>query len=89
MRWHIHPGWFKIHIGQLMDAVKAGAYLPPPIVYHWIPERKTDGEFEKNDDNHRLEAFKRPCVERYHVIFWCTEQHEFNQLMERYKHLME
>ncbi len=41
-----------------------------------------------NDGNYRLEAFKRLGVERYHVIFWCTEKHEYNQLMERYGRLM-
>ncbi len=88
MRWKIHPGWFEIHVGQLMDAIKAKADLPPLIVHYWIPEGKTDGEFEMNDGNHRLEAFRRLGVERYHVIFWCTEQHEYEQLLERYGQLM-
>lgn len=88
MRWKIHPGWFEIHVGQLMDAVKANADLPPLIVHYCIPEGKTDGEFEMNDGNHRLEAFNRLGVETYSVIFWCTEQHEYDQLMERYGHLM-
>lgn len=89
MRWKIHPGWFEIHVGQLMDVARAGADLPPLITHYWIPEGKIDGEFELNDGNHRLEAFKRLGVERYHVIFWCTEKHEFDQLMERCGHLME
>ena len=95
MRWQIHPDWFEIHVNQLMDAIKAGADLPPLIVHYWIPEGKVNGatqalgEFEMNDGNHRLEAFKRLGVERYHIIFWCTEQHEFDQLMERYGHLMQ
>ena len=88
MHWKIHPGWFEIHVGQLIDAAKAGADLPPLIAHYWIPEGKTDGEFEMNDGNHRLEAFKRLGIERYHVIFWCTEKHEYEQLMERYGHLM-
>ena len=88
MRWKIPPEWFEIHVGQLMEVIKAGADLPPLIVHHWIPEGKVDGEFEMNDGNHRLEAFKRLGVERYHIIFWCTEQHEFDQLLERYGHLM-
>ena len=89
MRWKLHPGWFEIHVGQLMDAVRAGVDLPPLIVHYWIPEGETDGEFEMNDGNHRLEACKRLGVERWPVIFWCTEQHEYDQLMERYAHLME
>lgn len=88
MRWQIHPEWFEIHVDRLIEAVKAGADLPPLIAHYWIPEGKIDGEFEMNDGNHRLEAFKRLGVERYHVIFWCTEQHEYDQLMERYGHLM-
>ena len=62
--------------------------LPPLIVLCWIPDGKTDGEFEMNDGNHRLEAFKRLDTEYYHVIFWCTEPHEYDQLMERYGQLM-
>lgn len=89
MRWRIHPEWFELHVRQLMDTAKAGADLPPLITHYWIPEGETEGEFEMNDGNHRLEAFKRLGIERYHVIFWCTEQHEFDQLMERYGHLME
>lgn len=50
---------------------------------------KTEGEFELNDGNHRLEAFRRLGVERYHVIFWCTEKQEYDQLMQRYGSLME
>jgi hypothetical protein len=89
MRWQIHPEWFETRVSQLMDAIKAGADLPPLIVHYWIPEGKTNGEFEMNDGNHRLEGFKRLGIERYHVIFWCTEQHEYDQLMERYGHLLE
>ncbi len=88
MRWHIPPEWFEAHVKQLMAICKAGADFPPLIVHYWIPEGKTDGEFELNDGNHRLEAFRRLGIERYHVIFWCTEQHEFDQLMNRYGHLM-
>ena len=80
--------WFEIHVNQLMDAIKAGADLPPLIVHYLIPEGKTDGEFELNDGNHRLEAYNRLGTERCHIIFWCTEKHEYEQLMERYGHLM-
>lgn len=88
MRWRIPAEWFESHVEQLMDASRAGADLPPLIVHYWIPEGKTDGEFELNDGNHRLEAFKRLGVERYHVIFWCTEKHEVEQLMARYGQMM-
>ncbi len=89
MQYKIHPEWFEIHISQLMDAARAGEDLPPLIVHYWIPEDKELGRFELNDGNHRLEAFRRLGMERYHVIFWCTEQHEYDQLMARYGHLME
>lgn len=88
MRWKIHPGWFETHVGKLMDAAKAGADLPPLIVHYWIPEGKLEGEFEMNDGNHRLKVFKRLGIDTYSVILWCTEQHEFDQLMERYGQLM-
>lgn len=88
MKWQIHPEWFEIHVGQLMDAIRAGADLPPLIVHYLIPEGKTNGEFELNDGNHRLEAFARLGAERYHIIFWCTEKHEYDQLMDQYGHLM-
>ena len=88
MRYQIHPEWFEIHVAELMEAVEAGADIPPLIVHYWIPEGKSEGEFELNDGNHRLEAFKRLGIERYHVIFWCTEQREFDQLMAYYNHLM-
>ena len=88
MRWRIHPEWFESHVGRLMEPIRAGADLPPLIVHYWIPEGQTEGEFEMNDGNHRLEAFKRLGIERYHVILWCTEKHEYEQLLARYGDLM-
>lgn len=88
MKWQIPSEWFEPHVSQLMDAMRAGADLPPLIVHYWIPEGETEGEFEMNDGNHRLEAFRRLGVERCHVILWCTEKHEYEQLMTRYGHLM-
>lgn len=89
MRWRIPPEWFEQHVSDLMEAIRAQADLPPLIVHYWIPEGKTEGEFELNDGNHRLEAFKRLGIGRYHVIFWCTEKHEYEQLMTRYGQMME
>ena len=89
MQYKIPPEWFEDHVSQLMETIQSGADLPPLIVHYYIPEDKELGRFELNDGNHRLEAFKRLGVERYHVIFWCTEQQEFDQLLERYGHLME
>jgi len=88
MQYKIHPEWFEIHVSQLMEAIRAGEDLPPLIVHYYIPEDKEFGRFELNDGNHRLEAFRRLGIESYSVIFWCTEQHEFDQLMERYGHLI-
>ncbi len=88
MRWKIHPGGFEDRVAQLMAAIQAGNDLPPLIVHYWIPEDKALGRFELNDGNHRLEAFKRLGINSYPVIFWCTEQEEFDQLLERYGHLM-
>lgn len=89
MQYKIHPEWFELHVSQLMEAIQAGEDLPPLIVRYYIPEDKELGRFELNDGNHRLEAFKRLGMERYHVILWCTEQYEFDQLTERYGHLMQ
>lgn len=89
MQYKIHPEWFEVHVSQLMDAIQTGEDLPPLIVHYYIPEDKELGRFEVNDGNHRLEAFRRLGMERYHVIFWCTEQQEYDQLLERYGHLME
>lgn len=89
MRWQIPPDWFEAHVNQLMDAIRAGADLPPLITHYLIPEGKTEGEFELNDGNHRLEAFRRLGIERCSVILWCTEPHEYEHLLERYGHLME
>ena len=88
MRWRIPAEWFGHHVGQLMGSIRAGADLPPLIVHYWIPEGSVEGEFELNDGNHRLEAFRQLGVERYHVIFWCTERREYEQLMARYGQLM-
>ena len=88
MQYKIPPEPFEEHVKQLMDAVSTHKDLPPLIVHYWIPEDKALGRFELNDGNHRLEAFRRLGIDRYHIIFWCTEQDEFDQLLERYGHLM-
>ena len=88
MQYKIPPEPFEEHVKQLMDAINTHKDLPPLIVHYWIPEDKALGRFELNDGNHRLEAFRRLGIDRYHIIFWCTEQDEFDQLLERYGHLM-
>lgn len=80
---------FEQKVSQYTEKICGGADLPPLIVHYRIPAGETDGELVLNDGYHRLEAFNRLGAERYYVIFWCTEQHEYDQMMERYGHLME
>lgn len=89
MRWKVPAACFEERVKRLMEAIEAGADLPPLIAHYWIPADRTEGEWELNDGNHRLEAFRRLGVERYPVILWCTEKHEFEQMMCRYGDCME
>lgn len=84
MRWRVDSDGFEQHVGRLQAAIKNNADLPPMIVHYYIPEGKTKGEFELNDGNHRWEACKRLGVKTADVIIWITEQHEYDQFMERY-----
>lgn len=90
MRWHIGEEWFNRHVEELMQVIrKKGDMMPPLIVHYLIGEGKTEGEFELNDGNHRLEAYRRLGIENYWVIIWITEKAEYDQFMQRYRSYLE
>ena len=88
MPYRIHPGWWEECIERLMTAVQNNADLPPAIIHYYIPAGETEGVFELNDGNHRWEACHRLGVETFEAIIWITEQHEYDQFVERYGQYM-
>ena len=43
-----------------------------------------NGEFELNDGNHRHKAYENLGIEKAWVIFWITEEEEFQDFMKKY-----
>ncbi len=78
MKYQIDKDWFCQHVAKLEEAVKAGAELPPLIVHY------VNGEFELNDGNHRHKAYENLGIEKAWVIFWITEEEEFQDFMKKY-----
>lgn len=88
MRWRVDAGWFEKHVEELMRVVQTQPDMPPLIVHYLIPAGETEGVFELNDGNHRLEAYKRLGVEAYWAVVWITEPDEYEQFMQRYGTLL-
>lgn len=84
MRWRVHPEWFERHVTDIADFIRDGGELPPLIVHFFIDEEHPQGTFELNDGNHRFEAFSRLGIQEYPVIFWITEDSEYETFREKY-----
>ena len=78
MKYQIDKDWFCQHVAKLEEAVKAGVDLPPLIVHY------VNGEFELNDGNHRHKAYENLGIEKAWVIFWITEEAEYQDFMNKY-----
>lgn len=83
LTFRVDAGWWAYKVERIMQAVQAGADLPPLII-GW---RGDADAFELNDGNHRWEAFRQLGIGAYPVILWCHEE-ELPRLLEKYGHLM-
>ena len=78
MKYRIDRDWFWQHVAQLEKAIGENPDLPPLIVHY------TDGDFELNDGNHRLQAYCNLGYESVWVIVWITEEAEYQDFLEKY-----
>lgn len=78
MAYVVSAGGFECKVNALMDAMRAGADIPPLIVHY------VDGNFELNDGNHRFEAYARLGLDACDVIVWITEKEEYAAFMDAY-----
>lgn len=78
MKYQIDKDWFPKHVAQIEEAIKAGFDMPPMIVHY------VNGEFELNDGNHRHKAYENLGIEKAWVIFWITEEEEYQDFMKKY-----
>lgn len=84
MRWRINEKWFEKHVNELKETIQHEKDMPPLIVHYLVGDGKSDGEFELNDGNHRLEAYSRLGIKEYYVIVWITEKSEYDLFMSKY-----
>lgn len=77
MRYRVSTKWFEKKVDSLMDVIRTEKDMSPLIVHY------VDHDFELNDGNHRLEAYKRLGIEDCWVIVWITEKEEYDEFLER------
>ncbi|MCH5183033.1 MAG: ParB N-terminal domain-containing protein [Oscillospiraceae bacterium] len=89
MRWQVDKAWFEKHVSELQEVIQRERDMPPLIVHYFIDAEHTDGCFELNDGNHRLEAYTRLGIEEYEVVVWITEKSEYDSFVKKYAEYMD
>ena len=59
------------------------------IVHYLIPYGESEGVFELNDGNHRLEAYRRMGIAETEVIVWITEEREYEMFSNKFVSCLE
>jgi hypothetical protein len=67
MKWQIDEKGFNTKVHGIMDKYRTGTWDMPPLIIGL-----SDGMYEVNDGNHRIEALKRLKIDKYWVIIWST-----------------
>ena len=78
MKYRIDKDWWEQRVAGLEKSIQSDPDMPPLIVHY------TDGEFELNDGNHRLQAYENLGIENAWVIIWITEEAERDDFMNKY-----
>ncbi len=78
MKYHENKEWFEKRVAALKDTFGTTKDMPPLIVHY------VDHDFELCDGNHRFEALKQLNIKEYPVIFWITEQDEYDEFVEKF-----
>ena len=78
MKYRIDKDWWEQRVAELEKSIQSDPDMPPLIVHY------TDGEFELNDGNHRLQAYENLGIENAWVIIWITEEAERDDFMNKY-----
>ena len=78
MKYRIDKDWWEQRVAGLEKSIQSDPDMPPLIVHY------TDGEFELNDGNHRLQAYENLGIEKAWVIIWITEEAERDDFMNKY-----
>ena len=89
MQWRINEAWFEKHVNELKETIEHEKDMPPLIAHYLINDGKTDGEFELNDGNHRLEAYSRLGIKEYYVIIWITQKSEYDLFRSKYSQYLD
>ena len=82
MKYRVDQGWWEHKLGELKKTIEA----TPDFVNKCAPMfvEYTGGEFVLNDGNHRLQAYKDLGYEKAWVLFWITEEDEYQDFMKKY-----
>ena len=89
MKWRVNEEWFEQHVANLREVIAAKQDLPPLIVHYLIPYGESEGVFELNDGNHRLEAYRRMGIAEAEVIVWITEEREYEMFSNKFVSCLE
>lgn len=83
MVFRVDEEWFHIHVQKLKQVIEENEDMPP-LIAHYV-----EHDFELNDGNHRLEAYKMLSYKEIPVIIWITEEDEYREFCEKYGEYMQ
>lgn len=72
------PG-FEVMVSSMMHSFRNDWDMPPLIIEY------KNGKFDLSDGNHRFEALTRLGIAHYFIIFWTTDDHDYERLKELIK----
>lgn len=86
MKWQVDPVHFEEKVQRLTAAIEKDPDMPPLIISYRFNDKTGLAEFELNDGNGRFEAYTRLGHTHVQVIFWITEEAEYEDFLARYGH---
>lgn len=76
MKYKVKKPGFELMVSSMMDSFRNGWDMPPLII-----ECKS-GEFDLSDGNHRFETLTRLGITHYFIVFWTTDDDDYEKLQE-------
>ncbi len=76
MKYKVRQPGFEFIVGNMMASLVNGWDMPPLIINY------EKGKFDMSDGNHRYEALIKLGLTQYYVIFWTSDEDDYEKLLE-------
>lgn len=77
MKYTVKREDFERRVIGIQDRLQNGWDMPPLFINY------SEGKYEINDGNHRYEALIRNKVMEYYIVFWCTNEYDYIELISK------